>query len=327
MLVGVAISANAAEKVKYTQKQIDILLAYGENEEDIYDLTNEEIAAILDSRVLIYPELLDKYYSKANYSLIQQKHETEDILSKINLPSQQINYLMSQGYSPYEILQKHTSGEVLPIKDYILPFATSYSQFRRFTANQINAIESTTYVYFSPNSIPTAFSSIATSTDITAMKQNVAKSLIIGNQLYGRSDTESLSFSQCAYNLFGEVQNLTTIHEGNDYSTYEGAGIYSVSEGGKVTSIIPYKGAFAVAVYHSNYNKTVLYIHVKDVRVSTGDTIAEGQIIASQGRYINGSVNNTHTHLEIVSELRTNGNTGGYDNNISSNVYTWAEWL
>lgn len=83
------------------------------------------------------------------------------------------------------------------------------------------------------------------------------------------------------------------VHEGIDFSNYEGAPLYAIL-GGTVTRGFDSDGT--VAVYNAEYDCTLLYLHCKYSQVKRGDVVEAGDLLAYEGTRGAGS---PYTHVEF----------------------------
>ena len=83
------------------------------------------------------------------------------------------------------------------------------------------------------------------------------------------------------------------VHEGIDFSNYEGAPLYAIL-GGTVTRGYDRDGT--VAVYNAEYDCTLLYLHCKYSQVKRGDIVEAGDLLAYEGTRGAGS---PYTHVEF----------------------------
>ena len=93
------------------------------------------------------------------------------------------------------------------------------------------------------------------------------------------------------------------IHEGVDFIAARGLPVYAIL-GGEVLRA-GYGKDNTIAVYNETYNATVLYLHTVNVRVSVGDRIEAGTLIAQEGNRGSGAF---YTHVEVRFGRRTSPN-------------------
>ncbi len=85
-------------------------------------------------------------------------------------------------------------------------------------------------------------------------------------------------------------------HEGIDIALYKGANVYSVIDGEVTAARTASGGLTTIAIYNSEYNLTVIYLHSQNFAVSVGNHVSKGQLISHEGT---GGTSSAHTHVEI----------------------------
>ncbi len=85
-------------------------------------------------------------------------------------------------------------------------------------------------------------------------------------------------------------------HEGIDIALYKGANVYSVIDGEVTAARTASGGLTTIAIYNSEYNLTVIYLHSQNFVVSVGNHVSKGQLISHEGT---GGTSSAHTHVEI----------------------------
>lgn len=84
------------------------------------------------------------------------------------------------------------------------------------------------------------------------------------------------------------------IHEGLDFIAEKGHPIYAVVSGEVVRAGGDKDGT--VAIYNARYNTTVLYLHVRDLQVKTGQNVEAGTMIGREG---DKGATAPFTHIEV----------------------------
>jgi len=93
-------------------------------------------------------------------------------------------------------------------------------------------------------------------------------------------------------------------HEGIDIQGGNGSSIYSLTDGEVVR--VTYgkrgrKGLSTIAIYDSNANKTVVYLHSSPATLKVGQKITRGQYIGKQDWRGVSTSSGGHTHVEVVN--------------------------
>ncbi len=91
-------------------------------------------------------------------------------------------------------------------------------------------------------------------------------------------------------------------HEGIDFVCYNGAAVYSLTDGEVVRVAYGKNGSSGlstIAIYDNSANKTVVYLHTNPVVLKAGQRISKGQKIGTQGWRGVSSVSGSHTHVEV----------------------------
>ena len=101
---------------------------------------------------------------------------------------------------------------------------------------------------------------------------------------------------------FDGYVNTAGRHEGIDFANSKGATIYSLINGTVINVEISSSGLSTVAIYDSENDKTVIYLHTANFAVSTGQTVYQGQAIATES---NQGASAVHTHVEVRDGQRT----------------------
>lgn len=95
-------------------------------------------------------------------------------------------------------------------------------------------------------------------------------------------------------------------HEGIDLCCYNGAAVYSLTDG-VVTNVVYGRsgsgGLSTIAIYDGS--KTVIYLHTNPVSLRIGQNISKGQKIATQGWRGVSSSSSGHCHVEVREGKRT----------------------
>lgn len=91
-------------------------------------------------------------------------------------------------------------------------------------------------------------------------------------------------------------------HEGIDMVYYDGAPVYSLTDG--VVIRVTYgqngrSGLSTISIYDEAADKSVIYLHSNPVTLSVGQRISKGQKIATQGWRGVSSLSGSHTHVEV----------------------------
>ena len=315
-------------------KQKDLLRAYGVTEDELKTITRREIGDILLFGNIVKPEYLEPHIAtKAEVKESLDKTEKARQEQKLRFEQNGLTLndldLMSEDYLFEEIakmpiptinkiIKDSKSSLETENGDFTLQYITP-NVYTRFDKNLIGAYESTTYLYFHRGSIDTSYASIATSAHNTEVSNYVSNAYTIGKHLFaGQGQQITLTNQQYAGNLFGELtegssSSTNKVHEGIDYLRYEGAPVYNLIDG-NVINIAPELGGTTVSVYNAFYGSSgvsLIYMHLKNVTASNGQYISNsGSYFAQQGRYISGSINNTHVHVEVRNGQAQYGNPG-----------------
>lgn len=122
---------------------------------------------------------------------------------------------------------------------------------------------------------------------------------------YGLYKNKSARIS-CGFNGY---RNTKGKHEGIDIVCYNGAAVYSLTDG--VVTNVAYGrsgsgGLSTIAIYDSSAKKTVIYLHTNPVSLRVGQTIRVGDKIATQGWRGVSSSSSGHTHVEVRDGRKTN---------------------
>ncbi|EHL05430.1 hypothetical protein HMPREF0322_03883 [Desulfitobacterium hafniense DP7] len=328
-------------------KQKDLLLAYGVTEDELKNITRREIGDILLFGNIVKPEYLEPH--------IASKQEVKDSFNKTEAARQEqklrfeqnglilddLNLLSENNYTFEEI----SKLDILTIKDLVKETKSSLETesndisiqyitpnvYTKFNKNDIGAYESTTYLYFHRDSMNTSYASIATSAHNAEVSNYVQNAYTIGKHLFaGVSQNITLTSDQYAFNLFGELtegstSSDNTVHEGVDYNRFEGAPVYNLIDG--VVKNIAYElGGTTVSVYNSLYSSSgvsLIYMHLKNVTAVDETYISNdsSSSFAQQGRYVSGSANNSHVHIEVRDGQHDYGNPGKGETLSSSRPY------
>jgi len=312
-----------------SKKQQDVLRAFGVSEDELKTITKGEIKDILFYGDPVKPEYLVPYIAskeEIKESIEKTKKAREEQLLRfeqngltgddLDLLSENILFadIAKMSIPNIEkIIEDAKAALEAEDSDFTLQYITP-NVYTRFNKYDIGAYESGTYLYFHRDSMDTSYASIATSAHISEVSDYVNIALTIGKDLY---NVGSLTQEQYARNLFGELtegssSSTNVVHEGIDYSRYEGAPVYCLADDGVVYNIADEYGGKTVAIYDWFWQVTVIYMHLKNVSVSQNDSIEYGDSFAQQGRYIRGTENNTHVHVEVRDGLASfgNNNTG-----------------
>lgn len=84
------------------------------------------------------------------------------------------------------------------------------------------------------------------------------------------------------------------IHEGLDFIVEKGHPLYAVVSGEVIRAGGDKDGT--VAIYNARYNTTVLYLHVRDLQVGTGQNVEAGTMIGREG---DKGATDSFTHVEV----------------------------
>ena len=131
--------------------------------------------------------------------------------------------------------------------------------------------------------------------------------------LYGGKSGGSLL---CDYHGSG----YNGIHEGVDYQLKEGTPIYSIADGTvtRVTNSTSDYVLSTLAIYNSDVNITVVYLHSNAITVKVGDHIKRGDRIAEEGKHGNKIKITPHTHIELRYGKQTSATKSLGDNTASN---------
>ncbi len=107
---------------------------------------------------------------------------------------------------------------------------------------------------------------------------------------------------------FDGYTNTSGRHEGIDFTYRTGEPVYALTSG-VVTAVRKGRtggnGLSTFAVYNSDDNKTVVYLHMSIGSFSVGDTIRVGQRIGTQSWRGISSSSSAHTHVEVRNGRKT----------------------
>ncbi|UWG95938.1 M23 family metallopeptidase [Dehalobacter sp. DCM] len=327
--------------------QKDVLRACGVTEDELNTITKREIGDILLFGNVVKPEYLVPY--------VATKEEVKESIDKTEKARQEQKLrfeqngltlddldLMSEDYLFEEIakmpipkIQKIIKDARSSLKtndgDFTLQYITP-NLYTKFNKNDIGAYESTTYLYFQRYSMNTSYASVATSAHISEVSDYVSVAYGIGKRLFG---VTSLTSQQYAGNLFGELtegssSSTNKVHEGIDLIRYEGAPVYNLIDG-DVINVASELGGTTVSVYQPFYGSSgvsLIYMHLKNVNVVEGQYIYNfTSSFAQEGRYISGSENNTHVHVEVRNGQAEYGNSGTGETLSSASPYLTLLYL
>ncbi len=143
--------------------------------------------------------------------------------------------------------------------------------------------------YVSKNYITTS------STSSSSTPSNSATTMT--NALY-QINTNS-SYITCGFDGYRSTSGR---HEGIDFKRSLNANVYSLTDG--VVTYVKYgsvgsKGLSTIAIYNSDKNITVVYLHSHPVSLYVGQHINRGQLIANESWRGVSSQKSAHTHVEL----------------------------
>lgn len=97
---------------------------------------------------------------------------------------------------------------------------------------------------------------------------------------------------------FDGYKNTKGRHEGVDYKLKEGKNVHSIISGKviRVTNTSSNSKLSTLAIYDASNDKTVIYLHIKNICVKNGQNVKKGQKVAQEGNRAAGSA---HTHIEV----------------------------
>ncbi|MBO5420426.1 MAG: InlB B-repeat-containing protein [Clostridia bacterium] len=113
-------------------------------------------------------------------------------------------------------------------------------------------------------------------------------------------------------------------HEGIDCALGSGKTVYAIADG-----VVTYTGGSygMVVIYNSTYNVTIIYMHTKGIKVSTGATVTTGQAIALESNTAPTSMG-VHTHVELRTGRRTGAAKSTNDATLDNpNPYPYYEQI
>lgn len=110
-------------------------------------------------------------------------------------------------------------------------------------------------------------------------------------------------------------------HEGIDFSLWNGANVYSLTDG-TVTGVVygsnGSNGLSTIAIYVPSKNKTVIYLHCNPSSLKEGQQIRKGQQIGTQGWRGVSSSSGSHTHVEVRNGKQTRAAKSVNDYNLEN---------
>lgn len=103
---------------------------------------------------------------------------------------------------------------------------------------------------------------------------------------------------------FDGYVNTKGRHEGIDFTKNAGAAVHALTNGTvvRVTNTNSSSSLSTLAIYDDENDKTVIYLHTAHISVSVGDTVTQGQVIATES---NCGASSAHTHVEVRSGRKT----------------------
>lgn len=122
----------------------------------------------------------------------------------------------------------------------------------------------------------------------------------------------------CDFDGYVELRNKYGYrHEGIDFANYKGASVYSLING----KVLRTGGSLnTIAIYDEVNNKTVVYMHVDNIKVSAGNTVQKGTLIATES---NKGTSSVHTHVEVVNGQSSYANVSSDKTLANSDPYPY----
>ncbi|WP_025273156.1 peptidase inhibitor family I36 protein [Haloglycomyces albus] len=125
---------------------------------------------------------------------------------------------------------------------------------------------------------------------------------------------------------FDGYVNTSGRHEGVDITRYTGASVYSLTSGTVTNKTEGYRGSgglSTLAIYNSNLNKTIVYLHLNPLNgISQGDHISRGQKIGVEDWRGVSSSSAAHTHFEMRPGWKTHAAPSVGDPNLTNPIPT-----
>lgn len=332
--------SNSSATSGLTERQRNILLSLGAEENELENLTVDQIKSYLNQNSFSNFEYIEQYLpTEAEMFQDVQNYRLQKSLALRRLggsiSGEDFEYfLKSNNMNIYDInMMADTEVDALTNKNasinqgrIISPFSLD-NNYTHFLVNGTtpNLAYAGTNFYIHRNCITTPYAQTATSNHYTEMKSKIAVSKAIGSDLFHKYLS---SPSQYSYNHWGEVADATIgtsnlgTHQGIDFCYAKGTNVHSLCSG-TVRAVNWFLGGYTIAIYNPQVNVTYVYMHTQNVNVSFGDSINYDSVIAQQGTYSAAGTTNSHTHFEVV-DGDTYGVTTGGEIIRSLNSYTYG---
>ena len=99
--------------------------------------------------------------------------------------------------------------------------------------------------------------------------------------------------------------------------------MYNIAAGELLNLTYEYSG-YTQVIHNSYFDVNFIYMHTKNPKYSVGSTIPTQAHFADQGRFKTDSIDNTHTHFEVVSSNQLEPRRDKDNAVYSQNPYTPA---